>query len=77
MSDFKPEVSPRVRTCVYFAGLIWGAIATLITAIAAVWWPDEAVRILATVGGVSSAVAFLAGGLGVMYRPPIHGGVDA
>lgn len=65
----KPEVPPIVRTVVYFIGLGWGTLATLITAIAAVWWPDHVKEILATVGGVSSAVSFLAGGLGVVYRP--------
>ena len=71
MSDFKPQIPPIVRTVVYAVGLAWGTLATLVTGIAAVWWPDHAQAILATVGAGSSAVAFLAGGLGVAYRPTV------
>lgn len=65
----QPTIPPIVRTVIYGLGLTVGTASVLIAGIAAVWWPTQAPAILATVGAISSAAAFLTGATGVAYRP--------
>lgn len=62
-------ISPRVRTVVYFVGLVVGALATAATGITAAVAPDSAVVVAAIAGAVTGVVSTIAGGLGVAYRP--------
>lgn len=72
MTEYKPAIPPIVRTVVYAVGLVVGFLAVLITGVAAVWWPDYTVQVIATAGAVTAATSFLAGSLGVAYRPTGH-----
>ena len=58
-----------VRTVVYVVGLIVGVVSILATGLVAIWAPDLAGPVLASVGAVSTATGFLASALGVVYRP--------
>lgn len=73
MSDqldlYKPTIPAKVRTVVYIVGLTVGVLAILATGLAAIWLPAVAAQVAATAGTFSSAAAFLAGALGVVYRP--------
>ena len=65
-----PEVPPRFRTVAYFVGLIAGALVLLATGLAPIWFaPEVAENIQGTAGVISGVAAFVAGGLGVAYRP--------
>ena len=67
-----PRVPAAVRTVVYAVGLGVGTLAILSTGVAAVVAPDYAQAVLAITGAVTSATSFLAGALGVAYRPTGH-----
>lgn len=65
-----PAVPERVRTVAYFVGLVAGALVLSATGIAPIWLePEAAERVVSTAGVVSGVAAFVAGGLGVAYRP--------
>jgi len=65
-----PSVPARVRTVAYFLGLVAGALVLAATGIAPVWFePDVADQVVRTAGVISGVAAFVAGGLGVAYRP--------
>lgn len=66
----QPAVPPRVRTVAYFVGLITGALVLAATGLAPVWLaPEVAEDVVSTAGVLSGVAAFVAGGLGVAYRP--------
>lgn len=75
-APYQPSIPPQVRTVIYALGLTVGTLAVLVTGVAAVWWPDYAPQVLATVGAVTSSTSFLAGATGVVYRPTGHEGGD-
>lgn len=65
-----PTVPARVRTVAYFLGLATGALVLLATGIAPIWLaPDVADHVVSTAGVISGVAAFIAGGLGVAFRP--------
>lgn len=65
-----PSVPARVRTVAYFLGLTTGALVLAATGIAPIWLdPDTSERVVSTAGVASGVAAFVAGGLGVAYRP--------
>lgn len=65
-----PAVPERFRTVAYFIGLIAGALVLLAMGVVPIWFePEIAERIVSTAGVVSGVAAFVAGGLGVAYRP--------
>lgn len=66
-------VPPRVRTVAYFTMLISSALGSLIIGLVAIWWPDLAPQVGATVAAILSAEGIVAGGLGVAYRPTAGG----
>lgn len=74
VDGYKPAIPDMVRTVIYSSALAWGFIATFLVGAAAVLWPAEAKEVLAVVGAVSSAFAFLTGATGVAYRPTAHRG---
>ena len=64
-----PVVPERVRTVAYF--LLFGvtALVLLVTGITPIWFQSVAQQVVATGGVLSSVIGFIAGGLGVAYRP--------
>lgn len=62
MSDWTPEVPARLRTIVYYAGLIVG-FASLVTSRIV----DDSVALL--ISNIGTATGSLAAALGVAYRP--------
>ena len=65
-----PAVPPRVRSVVYYAGLIIGALTLAASGLAGIWLdPELAERVASSAGVISGVGAFVAGGLGVAYRP--------
>lgn len=64
-----PSVPPAVRSGVYFAALIVGALATGAIGVTAALNPDSADIVAAVVGAVNGVILTIAGGLGVAYRP--------
>ena len=65
-----PTVPARVRTVTYYIGLAIGALTLAATGLAPIWLPPELADQVASSAGVISGVgAFIAGGLGVIYRP--------
>lgn len=66
---YRPAVPDAVRTVVYVVGLAVGALAILAGQVGPVWWPEASEQIDATVQGVTKTVLFIAGALGVAYRP--------
>lgn len=70
MSETTPAVPPRVRSVVYYAGLIIGALTLAASGLAGIWLdPELAERVASSAGVISGVGAFVAGGLGVAYRP--------
>lgn len=68
-----PQVPAKVRTIAYFTMLVASGVGALVTGVVAVWWPDMAPQVGATVAAVLSALGIIAGGLGVAYRPTATG----
>lgn len=69
-AEWRPDgIPPRVRTAVYVAGLVVGALATAATGITAAIDPESAVIVAAIAGAVTGVVSTIASGLGVAYRP--------
>lgn len=66
MSDFIPEVSPRIRTAVYWAGLFVTAAGIVTSNVV-----DDSVALL--ISNAGAGVGFLASALGVAFRPTSHG----
>lgn len=65
-----PAVPDRVRTVAYFVGLVAGALVLATVGIAPIWLdPETSERVVSTAGVLSAVAAFIAGGLGVVYRP--------
>lgn len=64
-----PAVPERVRTVAYFTLLSVSALVLLVTGVTPIWLPDLAQPVIATGGVFSSVIGFIAGGLGVAYRP--------
>ena len=65
-----PTVPARVRTATYYIGLAIGALTLAATGLAPIWLsPDLADQVASSAGVISGVGAFIAGGLGVIYRP--------
>lgn len=64
-----PAVPPSVRSAIYFAALIVGALATGAIGLTAALDPDSAEIVAAVAGAVNGVILTIAGGLGVAYRP--------
>lgn len=65
-----PKVPPQVRTVVYFTALIVAFLGILVTGYVEIFQPAElADQVNEFVGVVNRALLFLAGALGVAYRP--------
>ena len=65
-----PTVPPHVRSVVYYIGLAIGALTLAATGLAPIWLsPDLADQVASSAGVISGVGAFIAGGLGVIYRP--------
>ena len=62
-------VPPRVRTTVYIAALVVGALATAASTIVAALAPHIAAEVAAVSGAIAALVSTIAGGLGAVYRP--------
>lgn len=71
MTDtYKPKISPRVRTVVYFTALVTGAVLFTAAGLAPIWLaPLFATKITASCAVVGSVISAVCGGLGVAYRP--------
>ena len=70
MSETTPAVPPRVRSATYYIGLAIGALTLAATGLAPIWLsPDLADQVASSAGVISGVGAFVAGGLGVAYRP--------
>lgn len=65
-----PEVPKRVRTVAYFVLLGLGVVVALTAGLAPIWAPEEiADKIVRSTVVVTSVMALIGGGLGVVYRP--------
>jgi hypothetical protein len=64
-----PVVPPRVRTIVYFVGLAFVFVGILATEISDDLFPAAQAQVEGIVSGIDKALLFLAGTLGVAYRP--------
>lgn len=63
-------IPATARTAAYVIGLVVGAIVLTAQGVAPIWFaPDVGEQITATAGVVGGVAAFIAGGLGVAYRP--------
>ena len=70
MNEVTPTVPARVRTATYYIGLAIGALTLAATGLAPIWLPpDLADQVASSAGVISGVGAFIAGGLGVIYRP--------
>ena len=70
MSETTPAVPARVRTVTYYIGLAIGALTLAASGLAGIWLdPELAERVASSAGVISGVSAFVAGGLGVAYRP--------
>ncbi|MCL1801002.1 MAG: hypothetical protein FWG25_06540 [Promicromonosporaceae bacterium] len=67
--EVPPAIPAGVRTAIYVVVLVAGACATALNTIGIVLWPDLAEGIAAICGAITGALATIAGGLGVVYRP--------
>lgn len=77
MNDYTPAVPPVVRSVAYWLNLFVGAVVLLSVGLAPIWLGDEvATKVVASGAVVTAAVGFVAGALGVAYRPtkPVEGG---
>ena len=68
-SPVADRIPARVRTAVYVVAVALGAAGVLAVGIVGAWWPQYVDRVSATAGAVTSAMTFICGGLGVVYRP--------
>lgn len=67
---YQPQVPSKVRDVAYWAGFIVAAVVLLVTGIAPIYATAiVATQITATAGVISAVFAFIAGGLGVAFRP--------
>ena len=71
MSDYEPQVPPRVRDIVYWTGFIIGGLSLLVTGITAIWWPENAPQIASTALVIGGVASWVSSGLGVVYRPGV------
>ena len=73
-SAYEPTVPPKARDIVYWVGFIVGGLSLLVTGLAAIWVPDYATQVTATALVIGNATAWVAAGLGVVYRPGVQEG---
>lgn len=67
-------IPPQVRTTAYFSIFGASAVVLLASGLAGVWLDGEvAVKVIASCGVVTSVLGFIAGGLGIAYRPSTLG----
>lgn len=64
-----PAVPPAVRTAAYYTALVVGALGTAAIAVSAAVAPEYVTQVAAISGAATGAIATIAGGLGVVYRP--------
>ena len=70
MNEVTPAVPAHIRTAAYYVGLVLGAFTLAASGLASIWLdPGTADQVVRTCGVVSGVAAFLAGGLGAVYRP--------
>ena len=68
-TPYVPKFSPRVRTASYVGTLAVTTLAVVVLGIAVVLDALAPVKALAVLGVVSTACAYLSGGLGTAYKP--------
>lgn len=66
---YKPAVPAKVRDIAYWIGFAVGGLGLLTTGLVAIWAPDAAQQITATVLVIGGAASWVSSGLGVVYRP--------
>ena len=70
MNEVTPAVPAHIRTAAYYVGLVLGALTLAASGLAGIWLdPELAERVASSAGVISGVGAFIAGGLGVAYRP--------
>lgn len=62
-------VPPAVRSGMYVAALILGALATAAVGLTTALFPQHVELVTAICGAVTGVVLTITGGLGVVYRP--------
>lgn len=65
----KQKIPPIVRTVAYWTIFIVSVVGLLGVGLAPIWWPDLTDKIGQTWTVIANAIGFIAGGLGVVYRP--------
>ena len=67
---YTPTVSTQVRTVTYFVTVVVSALTIVVIGLSPVWFDsDLSAQITASASVIGASVAFIAGALGVAYRP--------